>query len=194
MGKSICNKCGAIQDDLDVGFSLATQGMSHGNCGGKFVDYAAYLMGQKKTEKKAASSKANGKLGGRPRGITVDGSEKYSLNTKLIPINGVLSVHIPWPTYYIGEYGSGMFDGSPVAPAAADRVMDRYIAEHVSIPEGIAITSIIAGRAYRGKTLTPCIVISVASSDVVEEISAKGGSRVCLGARISRWFDGLKAH
>ena len=155
---------------------------------------AAAALGSIRTPKKSKSSRENGKLGGRPKTMVIDGSEKYLIDTKMIPYNGVLSVHIPWPAYYIGEYGSGMFDGSPVAPAAADRVMDRYIAEHVSIPEGIAITSIIAGRAYRGKTLTPCIVISVASSDVVEEISAKGGSRVCLGARISRWFDGLKAH
>lgn len=73
MGKSICNKCGAIQDDLDVGFSLATQGMSHGNCGGKFVDYAAYLMGKKKSPKKSASSRENGKKGGRPKRWVVKG-------------------------------------------------------------------------------------------------------------------------
>jgi len=148
----------------------------------------------KNTEAQADASRANGQSGGRPKTMVIDGSEKYLVDAGMIPCNGVLSVHIPWPEYYIGEYGSGMFDGSPISPVAADRVMDKYVSERVALPDGVAITSIIAGRAYRGSHLAPCIVVSVASADVVAEISSKGGSRVCVGARISRWFDGLKAH
>jgi hypothetical protein len=155
------------------------------------------IGGSAKSERKAASSRENGKLGGRPKTMIIDGSEKYSVTEKMIPGNGVLRLHLPWPAYYIGEYGSGVFDGSPVSPEASDRVMDKYVSEKVTLPIGAGIVSVIAGRAYRGQNLTPCIVVTVAGNEVgsaIHEQATTENRTLSLGGARQIWFDGLKAH
>ena len=47
MGKSICNKCGAIEDDMDAGFSPAAHGMMH-ECGGKWEKYDSEISVEEK--------------------------------------------------------------------------------------------------------------------------------------------------
>ncbi len=97
-------------------------------------------------------------------------------------------VLLPWPTEYIGEYGSGTFDGSPVTPEACDRVMDRYVSE-VFDARGLVVTSIIAGRVDvapgterkltkigRG-TPTPVIHVTVCERSLAEQIAAKQAAR-----------------
>lgn len=94
-----------------------------------------------------------------------------------------VTVLLPWPADYIGEYGSGKFDGSPVTPEACDRVMDRYVSE-VFDARGLAVMSIIAGRVDvepgterkltrigRG-TPTPVITVTVAERSLAEQIAA----------------------
>lgn len=161
------------------------------------VKTAAAAMGRIKSPRKAASSRENGKLGGRPKTMVIDGSEKYAVTEKMILGNGVLRLHLPWPAYYIGEYGSGMFDGSPVSPAASDRIMDKYVSEKVTLPIGAGIVSVIAGRAYRGQNLTPCIVVTVAGNEVgsaIHEQATTENRTLSLGGVRQIWFDGLKAH
>jgi hypothetical protein len=169
--------------------------------GNKMKNQNAVALGRlgrsKNTEAQADASRENGQSGGRPKTMVIDGSEKYSVTEKMIPGNGVLRVHIPWPAYYIGEYGSGMFDGSPVSPSAADRVMDKYVSEKVTLPIGAGIVSVIAGRAYRGQNLTPCIVVTVAGNEVgaaIHEQATTENRTLSLGGVRHIWFDGLKAH
>ncbi len=113
-------------------------------------------------------------------------------------------LHLPWPAEYLGEYGSGAFDGSPVNPAACDRAMDRYIAEHLVIPEGLAVLSIIAGRAVRGRhgrrvpsnspDLKPCIVVAVADEQTAAQVAGCVADGVtCYVSERHAWLDGTPA-
>lgn len=61
------------------------------------------------------------------------------------------SIHIPWPAEF-GEYGkSGITDAE----------MDRWVESHISVPEPMAVIGVCPGRAYKGKALIPCLVVTV---------------------------------
>jgi len=109
------------------------------------------------------------------------GDKTYTLSTRQITmaLNGGISYLIPWPGHIIGEYGSGTFDGSPVAAAACDRVMDAYVADvlgaqfhggRMSLPGNLdlVIHSVIAGRKQQGAELIPCIVVRIGNQSLVD--------------------------
>lgn len=100
--------------------------------------------------------------------------------------NGGLTVLIQWPAEYIGDYGSGQFDGSYVSRESCDRVMDTYVHEHLAIPAGMAITNIIPGRAYRRGSLVPAIHVTI-----MDTLAAAGGYDVTTGVRRKEWIDGV---
>lgn len=82
-----------------------------------------------------------------------------SNRTALAAVNdGRATMMIPWPTDHLGEYGSRVFDGSPVSPAATDRAMDRYVADHIAPHRDVMIGGICAGRDLQGK---PVIVVTI---------------------------------
>ncbi len=110
-----------------------------------------------------------------------------------------VTVLIPWPSEYIGEYGSAIFDGSPVSPEACDCVMDRYVAE-IFDARGLAVMSVIAGRVDceigsskftkigRGVP-TPVIHVTVCEPSLAEQIDdlSKAHKRRFLPAPIIVW-------
>lgn len=121
----------------------------------------------------------------------------YSLSRRqrdLLNKYGTITVLLPWPTEVIGEYGSSMFDGSPVTPESCDRVMDRWTDEVMDMNQihnmGAVITHIIAGRAYHRQELRPAVNVTIMLRDVAEQLES--GVRANIRGRIE-WHDGQLA-
>lgn len=79
-------------------------------------------------------------------------------------------IHIPWPKEVLGEYGRNDI---------TDAEMDLWVLNNVSIPEPMVVAGICAGKAYYGRDLRPCIVVTVVSRKRLAE-SGIVAAKLCL--------------
>lgn len=103
-------------------------------------------------------------------------TNKINLSHKQInlALNGGTEVLLAWPTEVLGAYGRN---------AKGDDAMDAYVASTLILPEGLAVSSCIAGRVELTKgTLTPAIVLTVRSVNMAKQIAACISDRVAYSA------------